>query len=81
MMNKIASTSKILRELNVKTVKDLTLFYCKTDTIFSTNALLKLQKESNETFGLDHFHCISSRGYSCDSNLFESKQEVKNIRD
>ena len=81
MMNKIASTSKILKELKLKAVKDLTLFHCKSNTVFSTDALLELQKESNETSGSDHFHCISLSGYSCEFNLFESKQEVKNIRD
>ena len=46
MMKKIASTSKNLKELKLKALKDLTLFHCKSDTIFSTDALLELQKES-----------------------------------
>ena len=80
MMKKIAGTTKDLLELNLETGKDLTMVYCKSDTVLLVYASLKFKTDVSETYGLDPFNFICLPGYFDDGNLCESKQEVEYLR-
>ena len=46
----IAGTNKLMQVLISKTSKYFTMFWCKSDTILLANAVLRVQKNSIETY-------------------------------
>ena len=78
MMEKTAKTSKIKQNLKLFSILH---WFIANQMHFFKDALLKFQKGSIEIYGLDPLYCISLPGYNCECNLFESKREVKYIRD
>ena len=52
---KKARIKKSIQNLNLKTSRDPTMVYCKSDTILLADTLLEFQKISIETYRLDSF--------------------------
>ena len=59
----------------------LTMVYGKSDTFFSADAFLNIQKHALEKNGLDLLLFVFLPGYTFECNLYEGKQEVKIILD
>ena len=59
----IARTNNIIQELKPKTGKDLTMVYCKSDTI-SLAETLKNSKRFYRTHCLDPFYSVYSPGFT-----------------
>ena len=76
----IAKTNKFLKELGLKTGKDLTMAYCKSDAILIADTCLKLHNVSIETFGLDPFYCVSLPSLIYDCDLYESRRYTEYFR-
>ena len=57
------------------------MVHCESDPILLADTLLKVQKKSIETFGLDPLCFVSLPGYTYECDLFGSKQDVEYIRD
>ena len=62
-------------------MKDLTIRYCKSDTLQLTGSVVKKTEHFSQTYGLDHLLCISLHRLNYQCILYKSVDEEVHIPD
>ena len=81
MMKKLKEQIKIIETFNIKTGKELTELYLKSDVILLADVFEKFIKVSIKEFEINPLYCVSLPGYTWECGLKHTNINLQTLQD
>ena len=81
MIKEIQRTNKIIETFNIKTEKELTELYLKSDVILRADVFEKFIKISIKEFEINPLYCVSLPGYTWECGMKYTNINLRTLQD